>query len=47
MISLKKIYIINKQITFKTSMLQSHLCDYSDPYVAEVTITFKGPNNDP
>ena len=23
----------NKQITFKTSMLQSHLCDYSDGYI--------------
>ena len=26
-------YNINKQIRFKTSMLQSDLCDYSDAYI--------------
>ena len=41
-----KIYSINKQIRFKTSMLQSDLCDYSDAYiVAEETITVEGANN--
>ena len=28
-----KIYNTNKQIRFKTSMLQSELCDYSDAYI--------------
>ena len=28
-----KIYSINKQIRFKTSMLKSGLCDYSDAYI--------------
>ena len=28
-----KIYNTNKQIKFKTSMLQSNLCDYSDAYI--------------
>ena len=33
-------YNTNKQIRFKTSMLRSDLCDYSDPYiVAEGTVT--------
>ena len=26
-------YPVNKQIKFKTSMLRSSLCDYSDPYI--------------
>ena len=32
---------INKEIRFKTSMLQSNLCDYSDAYIVVVkgTIT--------
>ena len=27
------IYIVNRQIGFKTSMLRHSLCDYSDPYI--------------
>ena len=39
-------YSINKQITFKTPMLQSDLCDYSDAYiVAKGTIIATDPNN--
>ena len=39
-------YNINKQIRFKTSMLQSDLCDYSDEYViVRGTITVTDPNN--
>ena len=35
-----------KQIRFKTSMLRSNLCDYSDAYiVVEGTITVTDPNN--
>ena len=26
-------YPVNKNIRFKTSMLRSDLCDYSDPYI--------------
>ena len=26
-------YSINENIRFKTSMLRSHLCDYSDSYI--------------
>ena len=26
-------YSVNRQIDFKTSMLMSSLCDYSDPYI--------------
>ena len=26
-------YSVNKNIRFKTSMLRSALCDYSDPYI--------------
>ena len=35
-------YNINKQIRFKTSMLRSDLCDYSDAYIivtGKVTVT--------
>ena len=39
-----KIYNTNKQIRFKTSMLQSDLCDYSDAYKGTVTVT--DPDND-
>ena len=36
-------YNTNKQIRFKTSMLRSDLCDYSDVYiVVKGTITVKG-----
>ena len=39
-------YNINKQIRFKTSMLRSDLCDYSDAYfVVEGSITVEGANN--
>ena len=41
-----KSHSINKQIRFKTSMLQSDLCDYSDEYiVVEGTINVTGENN--
>ena len=34
-------YSTNKQIRFKTSMLQSDLCDYSDAYiVVKMTTSF-------
>ena len=36
----------NKQIRFKTSMLRSDLCDYSDAYiVVKGTITVTRPNS--
>ena len=39
-------YNINKQIRFKTSMLRSDLCDYSDAYiVVKGDITVEGANN--
>ena len=39
-------YNTNKQIRFKTSMLRSDLCDYSDAYiVAKGKITVTNPNN--
>ena len=39
-------YNIDKQIRFKTSMLQSDLCDYSDAYIAvKGTITVQTENN--
>ena len=39
-------YKTNKQIRFKTSMLRSDLCDYSDAYiVVKGTITVTDPNN--
>ena len=42
-----KPYITNKQIRFTTSMLRSHLCDYSDAYiVVKGVITVTNPNND-
>ena len=40
---LKNGYNINKQIRFKTSLLQSDLCDYSDAYiVVRGAITVEG-----
>ena len=40
-------YKPNKQIRFKTSMLRSDLCDYSDVYiVVKGTITVTDPDND-
>ena len=39
-------YSVNKNIRFKTSMVGSGLCYYSDPYiVVEVTIAVKGDND--
>ena len=39
-------YNTNKQIRFKTSMLRSDLCDYSDAYiVVKGNITVEGANN--
>ena len=41
-----KSYNINKQLRFKTSMLQSDLCDYSDAYiVVKGAITVQTENN--
>ena len=40
-------YNPNKQIRFKTSMLRSDLCDYSDAYiVAKGKIIVTNPDND-
>ena len=40
-------YNPNKQIRFKTSMLRSDLCDYSDPYiVVKEKIIVTNPDND-
>ena len=39
-------YNINKQIRFKTTMLQSGSCDYMDAYIIiKGTITVENPNN--
>ena len=39
-------YNTNKQIRFKTSMLRSDLCDYSDAYiVVKGDVTVEGVNN--
>ena len=39
-------YSVNKNIKFKTSMLRSDLCDYSDAYiVVKETITVERDNN--
>ena len=41
-----KIYSTNKQIIFKTSILQSDLCDYSDAYIiVKETITVTDPDD--
>ena len=38
-------YSVNKNIRFKTPMVRSDLCDYSDAYiVVKGTITFEGNN---
>ena len=40
-------YKPSKQIRFKTSMLRSQLCNFSDAYiVVKGTITVTNPNND-
>ena len=39
-------YSVNKNIRFKTSMVGSRLCYYSDPYiVVEGTVAVKGDND--
>ena len=47
--SLSNMYNENKSIRFKTPMLRSNLCDYSDAYVLvkdTITVTATGINND-
>ena len=39
-------YIINSQFKFKTSMLKSSLCDYSDPYILVRGTTITGAGAD-
>ena len=40
-------YNVNSQIKFKTTMLKSSLCDYSDTYIlVNGTITITGAGND-
>ena len=40
-------YNVNSQIKFKTTMLKSNLCDYSDPYIlVKGTITITGAGAD-
>ena len=46
--SLSNTYNENKSIRFKTPMLRSNLCDYSDAYIlvkGTVTVTAPGVNN--
>ena len=38
-------YSVNKYITFKTSMLKSDLCHYSDAYFLKENISATGTNN--
>ena len=47
--SLSKTYNENKSIRFKTPMLRSNLCDYSDAYILvkdKIVVTAPGVNND-
>ena len=47
--SLSDTYNENKSIRFKTPMLRSNLCDYSDAYIlvkVTITVTATGVNND-
>ena len=47
--SLSNTYNENKSIRFKTPMLRSNLCDYSDAYIlvkGTITVTDPGANND-
>ena len=47
--SLLKTYNENKSIRFKTPMLRSNLCDYSDAYIlvkGKIVVTAPGVNND-
>ena len=46
--SLSNTYNVNKSIRFKTPMLRSNLCDYSDAYIlvkGTITVTAPGANN--
>ena len=46
--SLSDTYNENKSIRFKTPMLRSDLCDYSDAYIlvkGTITVTANGDNN--
>ena len=46
--SLSNTYNENKSIRFKTPMLRSNLCDYSDAYIlgkGTITVTAPGDNN--
>ena len=46
--SLSNTYNENKSIRFKTPMLRSNLCDYSDAYIlvkGTITVTAPGANN--
>ena len=46
--SLSNTYNENKSIRFKTPMLRSNLCDYSDAYISvkgTITVTAPGANN--
>ena len=46
--SLSNTYNENKSIRFKTHMLRSNLCDYSDAYIlvkGTITVTGPGVNN--
>ena len=46
--SLSNAYNENKSIRFKTPMLRSNLCDYSDTYIlvkGKITVTAPGVNN--
>ena len=46
--SLSNMYNENKSIRFKTPMLRSNLCDYSDAYIlvkGTITVTAPGVNN--
>ena len=46
--SLSNMYNENKSIRFKTPMLRSNLCDYSDAYIlvkGAITVTAPGVNN--
>ena len=47
--SLSDTFNKNKSIRFKTPMLRSNLCDYSDAYIlvkGTITVTATGVNND-
>ena len=47
--SLSNMYNENKSIRFKTPVLRSNLCDYSNAYIlvkGTITVTAPGVNND-